>query len=151
MENQPSDAGELLWRRKLSDAERAALPLPPELAIEARLTDALRKIPDVAVPSNFTARVLEAVALEEAQAARLHARHWSWRSLLPRIAVAAAVLVFVGVGIQRHEAGLQRAALAKNIALVAAQPLPSVEALNNFDAIRRMSHPADDQLIALLQ
>jgi hypothetical protein len=32
------------------------------------------------------------------------------------------------------------------------QPLPSVDALKNFDAIQRMSQPrADDQLLALLQ
>jgi hypothetical protein len=42
--------------------------------------------------------------------------------------------------------------LAKNIAQVAvAQPLPSVDALNNFDAIQRMSQRADDQLLTLMQ
>jgi hypothetical protein len=53
----------------------------------------------------------------------------------------------------RHAIYSQRAALAKNVALVAAaQPLPSVDALKNFDAIRRMSQPpADEELLALLQ
>jgi hypothetical protein len=33
-----------------------------------------------------------------------------------------------------------------------AQPLPSVDALKNFDAIQRMGQPrADDELLALMQ
>jgi negative regulator of sigma E activity len=122
------------------------------LAIEAQLTAALAKIPDAPVASNFTARVLAAIELEAAEAARSRGWHWNWRSLLPRVAVATAVLVFAGVSIQRYEANSQRAALVKNVAMVAAaQPLPSVEALNNFDAIARMSQRADDQLLALMQ
>jgi hypothetical protein len=36
--------------------------------------------------------------------------------------------------------------------VAAVQPLPSVEALKNFDAIRRMSQShADEELLALLQ
>ena len=152
MENKPSNSSESLWRGKLSAAELAALRTQPELAVEAQLTDALAKMPNAAVPSNFTARVLAAIELDAAQSVRSHSWHWNWRSLLPRLAVAAAVLIFAGVSLQRYEAGSQRAALVKNVALVAvAQPLPSVEALNNFDAIERMSQPADDQLLALMQ
>ena len=38
--------------------------------------------------------------------------------------------------------------MAKNVALVADTPMPSVEALKNFDAIQRMSQPAqsDEEL-----
>ena len=152
MENQRSKSSESLWRGKLSAAELAALRTQPELAVEAQLTDALTKVPDTVVPANFTARVMAAIELEEAQAARSRAWHWNWRSLLPRLAVAAAVLIFAGVSIQRYEVGAQRATLVKNVALVtSAQPLPSVEALNNFDAIQRMSQRADDQLLALMQ
>ncbi len=120
------------------------------MASEADLTNALAKIPEVPVASNFTARVMAAIELEEAAAARN--RGWNWRLLWPRVAVAAAVLIFAGVSGQRFETNSQRVALAKNVASVAvAQPLPSVEALNNFDAIQRMSQHADDQLIALMQ
>ncbi len=152
MENKPSNSSESLWRGKLSAAQRADLRAQPELAMEAQLTDALANIPDAAVPSNFTARVLAAIELEAAQTARSPGWHWNWRLLLPRVAVATAVLIFAGVSIQRHEVSSQRAVLVKNVASVAAaQPLPSVEALNNFDAIERMSQPADDQLLALMQ
>lgn len=151
MENQPSDSSAALWRRKLSDAERTGLRSQPELAIEARLTDALARMPDVAVASNFTARVLAAVEREETQAARPRGWRWNWRSLLPRLAAATAALVFAGVSLQWHAAHSQRIMLAKNVATVAAQPVPSVEALDNFDAIRHMSQRADDQLLALMQ
>jgi hypothetical protein len=152
MENKPSDSSESLWRRTFSEAERAALREKPSLAEEAQLTDALAKIPNVPVPSNFTARVLESIELEEAAAVRSRGSHWNWHLLWPRAAVAAAVLIFAGVSVQRYEGNSQRAALAKNIAQVAvAQPLPSVDALNNFDAIQRMSQRADDQLLTLMQ
>ncbi len=153
MENKSSSAGEPLWRGKLSDAERAALRAQPELELEARLTAALAKIPAAPVASNFTARVLQAVEREETRAARRGIFRWNWHVLLPRCAVAAAILFFAGTGLLRHETHLQRAALARNFALAAgSQPLPSVEALKNFDAIRRMSQPrADDELLTLLQ
>ncbi|HEY5044191.1 MAG TPA: hypothetical protein VIK53_19645 [Verrucomicrobiae bacterium] len=153
MENKPSDSSESLWRRKLSEAERAGLRVQPELDLEVRLTDALAKIPDVPVPSNFTARVLAAVELEEKQSARPR-WHWSWHQLLPRLAVAAAVLIFAGVGIRRHEASSQRFALAKTLARLAiTQPLPSADALENLEAIQRMgaSAHADGELLADLQ
>lgn len=153
MENKPSESRELLWRRKLSAAERAALRGQPDLELEAQLTAALEKIPVAPVPSNFTARLFETIELEEKSAARSRWR-WNWRSLFPRVAVATAVLVIAGVGIQRYETHSQRAALAKNVALLAVtQPLPSVDALENLDAIQRLSQSshADGELLAALQ
>lgn len=152
--NQPDNPGESLWRRKLSAAERAGLRAQPELELEARLTAALAKMPDAPAPSNFTARVLAAIELEEAQAAR--SRDWTlnWRFLWPRVAATAAVLIFAGVSIQRYETNSHRLALVKNVALVAAaQPPPSVDALENLDVIQRMSQPAraDGELLADLQ
>lgn len=153
MNNQPSDAGESLWRKQLSEAERAALRAQPELEIEARLTDALAQIPDAPAPSNFTARVLDAVELEEARAAR-HAGRWTWRAWVPRLAVSCAVLIVAAAGLQRYEAYTHRVALAKNVAMIATkQPLPSVDALVNLDIIQKMgaSNHADGDLLAALQ
>ena len=60
---------ELVWRRKLTEAEHAGLRAQPEtqadLELESRLTEALARLPDAPVPSNFTARVLQAVEREE--------------------------------------------------------------------------------------
>ena len=154
MANQTPNPSESLWRRKLSQTERAALRGQPDLELEARLTDALAKLSNAPVPSNFTTRVLAAIELEDAQAARSRGWTWNWRLLWPRVAVAAAVLIFAGVSIQRYETNSHRFALAKNIAMVAvAQPLPSVDALENLDAIQRMSQTAraDGDLLAALQ
>ncbi len=154
MENNPSNLRESLWRRKPADAERAELRAQPELEQEARLTEALARIPDATLPSNFTVRVLDAVELEAAREARYRGWTLNWRALWPRVAVAAAVLIFAGVSIQRYEVHSQRARLVKNIALVAvAQPPPSVDVLENLDAIQRMSQSghADGELLAALQ
>ena len=153
LNNQRNQPDESLWRRKLAGAERAGLRAQPERELEARLTDALAEIPDLPVSSNFTARVLDAIEFEERQATRAQGGKGRWHFPWPRIAVAAAVLIFAGVSVQRYEANSHRLELAKNVAKVAAQPLPSVDALNNFDAIQRMSQPAraDTELLAALQ
>ena len=119
--------------------------------LEARLNAALRRLPDAPVPSNFTARVLGAIDLEENDSARSHG--WNWRLLFPRVAVAAAVLLFAGVSIDRYEVHSHRVALVKNLALVASAKTPSVDALENLDAIQGMSQSghADNDLLAVLQ
>ena len=122
--------------------------------LQNELRGLLSRLPDAPVASNFTARVMQAIELEEARAARVLNPIRFWRVLVPRVAVAAAMILFAGLTVQHHDLNVQRAALAQNVALVAAsQPLPSVEALKNFDAIQRMSQPqhADEELLALLQ
>jgi len=154
----PDPLRELIWRRKLTDAEQAELRTQPavqaDLELESRLSEALARVPDAPVPSNFTARVLQAIEREEARGAGMQSWSWYWRVLVPRVAVAVAVVGFVGLAYQHHEFD-KRVQLARDVALLAqAQPLPSVEALKNFDAIRRMSQTtprADDELLALLQ
>ena len=154
MKNDSSDSRETLWRKNLSPAEHGALKGSPELELEARLTAALLKTSDVQVPSNFTARVLAAVDLEENRATRSHDWTLNWRQLWPRFAVAAAVLIFAGVSIQRYESHAHWITLAKTVVrLASSQPLPSIEVLENLDAIQRMNLPAraDGELLAALQ
>jgi hypothetical protein len=96
---------------------------------------------------------MQAVELEESRRARKWDFIFNWRAFLPRAAVATAAILFAGLTLQHHEAAVHRAALAKNVALVAEAPMPDVDALQNFDAIRRMSQPArpDNELLALLK
>jgi len=160
MKNEPlqNQLRELAWRRKLTEAEKTGLRAQPEaqadLELELRLSEALARVPDAPMPSNFTARVLQAVEREEARGARTRGWSWCWRMLVPRAAVAVAVIGFAGLAYQHHEFG-KRVQLARDIALLTqAQPMPSLEALKNFDAIQRMSQitpQADDKLLALLQ
>ena len=160
MKNEPlqNSLRELLWRRKLTDAERVGLDTQPEmqadLEIESRLSEVLARLPDAPVPSNFTARVLQAVERESARPRAISwSWSWAWRVFVPRAAVAAVVIAFAGLGIHGYELNAHRAALAKKVVLMAAaQPMPSVDALKNFNAIQRMSQPhADDELLALLR
>ena len=149
---------ELVWRRKLTSIEREALPASRETqadwALESHLTEALERLPDAAVPSNFTARILEALESEDRSRVRKAGRRW-WNGhvLLPRFAVAAAVALIAGLTFEHHESTVRRTYLAQSVAqLAAAQPMPSVDALKNFNAIQRMSQPhADEELLALLQ
>lgn len=155
MENLSPEQHESLWRRKLSGPERAELRGQPELELEARLTDALAQMPNAPVPSNFTARILNAINLDEARAGRSKGWHWNWRALWPRVAVAAAILLFAGLSVQRYEAAQRhRAEMARSLQVVAsANTVPDVAALNDFDVIQRMSQPAhaDTELLAALQ
>jgi anti-sigma factor RsiW len=149
------------WRRKLTETEqaglRAYLAANPDARadweMESALNAALTRLPDAPVPSNFTARVLQAVEREEARPHGWSWR-WNWHTLVPRVAFAAVVITFTGLAFHHHEIYSQRAALARSVAFVTrGQPVPSPEALENFDAIRRMSQPqhADDELLALMQ
>ena len=95
---------ELSWRRKLTADEaaelRAWLATHPEAQAdweaEAGLNEALGRLPDVPVPSNFTARVLQASSRKRAAELRRQRGKWQvwlrWR-WLPKVAVAAVVLV----------------------------------------------------------
>ena len=112
----------------------------------------LSRLPDTPVPSNFTARVMQAVEREESQAARSRGWRWNWHALLPRVAVATVMVAAAGFAFYQHEIYNRRAEIAKSVSLVAqSQPLPSVEALQDFYAIQRMSQPAhaDEGLLAL--
>ena len=53
MEHQTPEQRESLWRRKLSAAERAGLRGQPELELEARLTEALTQLPELARALQF--------------------------------------------------------------------------------------------------
>jgi len=121
--------------------------------LQNELRELLSRLPDAPVASNFTARVMQAIDLEESRRARRWNFIFNWRAFLPRAAIAAVAILFAGLTLQHHELNEHRVAFAKNVALVAETPMPSVDALKNFDAIRRMSQPAraDDELLALLK
>src|SRR6266496_3919111 len=124
---------ELSWRRPLTESE------------QAELRAWLAAHPDAPVPSNFTARVLQAVGQEAAAAGQRPGfqRAWRWRVFLPR---TAAAVVVVGLGLfayHRYEAHR----LAVDVGIVAAVPeVPKLEVLEDFEAIRRLgSAPRPDE------
>lgn len=149
---------ERFWRGNLTAEQlaelRAAHPDATDAPFEAALNDALVRLPDAPVPSNFTARVLQEVE-RPTTAPAVGARDWSWifRVLVPRTAVAM-LLLGAGVFALREHQAKQRAVIANSIKAVAAvSTLPSPQALEDFDVIQKLNaNPAADQdLIALLQ
>jgi anti-sigma factor RsiW len=155
---------ELSWRRKLTAAEeaqlRAWLAAHPEAQTdweaESGLNAALNELPDVPVPSNFTARVLQAVERESAGAGRRSGWKWAaWLRLrwLPRVALTASV-VSAGVVSCLVIQGAQHRSLVKSVVVVSTvSSLPGTDILKDYDAICA-SNPtatADESLLAVLQ
>jgi anti-sigma factor RsiW len=154
-------------RRRPLDAEeerqlRAFLAAHPEKQTawdeETALNRLLARLPDTPMPSNFTAQVLAAVEREEAAAARTPRPAWTnWLPLTSwRPAALVATLVLAGLipfFAERHRVE-QRAQLARSLAAVSpVAQVPTVEMLQDFEAIRRLGQraKADEDLLALFQ
>jgi anti-sigma factor RsiW len=156
---------ELSWRQKLTAGEaselRAWLAAHPEAAAdweaEAGLNEALAQLADAPVPSNFTARVLQSVEREGALRLRRQRRKWQvwprWR-WLPKLAVAAVVVITGLLSFEQATRAARRAEYAKSVAVVSGvASLPGPDVLQDFDAIRA-SNPtpaADEDLLAALK
>jgi hypothetical protein len=116
------------------------------------LSAMLHQLPDAPVPSNFTARVRQAVERETAAAERETGFHWAWRwrVFLPRLAGVAVVIGFSLFGYHRH-AIVQQARLVKKLADTPEVANPAL--LEDFETIRRLgSTPSpDEDLLALMK
>jgi anti-sigma factor RsiW len=150
------------WRRKLTAAEEASLrawlakhpEAEADCEMEQHLTEALAKLADAPVPSNFTARVLEAMEREAATSRPAATRPaWFARWLMPRVA-AAAVIFGAGLLAYHEHATARRAELVQGVKVVAGIPsLPGPDILQDFDTIRPISTTPgpDPELIALMK
>lgn len=156
------------WRRRLTETEqaelRAWLAAHPEakadLEAEASLNAALAQLPDVPVPSNFTARVLQAAELEDAKAATEPSSFrllWPWRPRwLPKAALAAFLAGFGFFSFHQVLAARRAAERAHSLAAISdISTLPSAEILTNFNIILALppsppSPQADVELEELL-
>lgn len=151
---------ELSWRRPLTENEQAELrawvaahpEAQAEWEVETNLSAMLHQLPDAPVPSNFTARVRQAVEQETAAAEQQPGFHWAWRwrVFLPRVAGVAVVIGFSLFGYHRH-AIVQQARLVKKLADTPEVANPAL--LEDFEAIRSLgSTPSpDEELLALLK
>ena len=152
------------WRGKLTAAEQAELRTwlaeHPELTedwqLEANLSEAMQRLPDAPMPSNFTARVLKAVEHEATALSRPRVPSWKWflHSLVPRTTVAALLLGVALLTYHEHQTAAKRAQLVQGVKVVAGVPsLPGPDILTNFDTIRQMGTTPgpDPELIALLK
>ena len=156
---------ELSWRRKPTPAQQAELRAwlaehPQALAdwqAEAALNQALDQLPDAAVPSNFTALVLQAVGRETAPAPRPPRFPWLvWRRRLPWLPKMGFLVVLLSASVLSYHQVLafQRAQLARSVVAISdVASLPSPLILTNFEAIQVLERtpPADIELLQLLK
>jgi hypothetical protein len=152
------------WRRPLTAVERARLrellAAHPEWQAsweqEAALNGLLRRRPSAAVSSNFTARVMQAaqrLPVKPAWRHRLEMFPWLPAGWTPRVALAAAMVCCSLFTFHEYEAW-RRARVAREVASIShLAGLPSIDWLQNFDTIDRMSKVkvADDDLLTVLQ
>jgi hypothetical protein len=151
------------WRRPLTADEKRQLQsyllvhadAQAEWEEEVALTQLLARVPDAPLSSNFTARVIQAIELEELRAQRKGPFAFQWlRSWLPRFAVAGLVVGLGGFGYleYRHHEVQQKTQYLDTLA-VAAATLPA-KVWDDFDAIVSLAPPIspakDDQLWAAL-
>lgn len=152
---------ETSWRRKLSPREEADLQSwlgshpehQADWTAESNLNEALRRLPNAPVPTNFTARVLDAVERESKPTHR-HAHRWSWRRLLPKAAYAAIVFAIGALSYHHHQQVARRAEQARYIAAVSRVAiLRDPEVLQDFDAIQKLgqTQAPDEELLALMR
>jgi len=154
---------ETSWRRNLTSAEeaelRAWLAANPgtrdDWEVDLALSRVLERLPDVPVPSNFTARVLQSVEIENGAGRRQAESKWKWmwRPLLPRMGFAVVVLAIGFLSFYEARAA-KRTQLARSVATVSGvASLPSPEVLKDFEAIQRLNTtpPPDIELLALLK
>ncbi len=152
---------EISWRRPLNEAEqaewRAWLLTHPEAQAEAEadavLNAALAKLPDAPMPSNFTARVLQAIEQEQAAAARPKApptTSW-WHAFLPRLAVVC-VVVLGGLGLWQQQRAKQKDLTHVAREVASADLLSDPNVLTHFDEIASLTPPEaspDEALLAM--
>ena len=118
---------------------------------------ALQALPDAPLSSNFTARVLQAVDLEDSRAEReRRAPERSWlRDFWPRVGWAAVAVLLTVVVVHENRVA-KRKQLVRDVAFISqdAAKLPAPEVLEDVDAInqlRQASAGSDDELLIALQ
>jgi len=153
------------WRRPLTPAEAEQLHTrladqPEALAeweSELALTEALRRLPDVSLASNFTARVVDAALRDSTATLRqgswFNLSQWPFRRLFPRMAVGLAVAAVGFFSFQQmHRAENERVVRSASV-LSEVASVPGLETLRDYDAISVLdaAPAADEELLRLLR
>ena len=123
---------------------------------EAALTGAVARMREPVVPTNFTARVLEAVRAEQRAAGQSKgglAGWWSRFGWRPRLTVLGGATALVAVVMVQHRIHVQQEVVLGVRMLSPAAMVPSVEWLADFDAIDKLGQvaPTDEDLLAALK
>ena len=145
---------ELSWRRPLNSVEEARLQRylseHPEAQrlwdSEATLSQFLADLPAAPLSSNFTARVLQALDLDLAQAARQRSRSW-WRGSWPRLAWATSFLALSFLAYVQFDKHNEKE-LQRDIATLTTAMPAEPRVLQDFETIRRLGQaPVVDETL----
>ena len=159
-ENEFEKLREASWRRKLTEEEEAALRgyLATRAAARAQweeesgLNEYLARLPDAPVSSNFTSRVLLAVARETSPGTTRVQGVSGWIKLRwPRIAFVSVLIGAMALSVGQYRA-VKRTEMALDVVTVSRAAKVPHEWLQDFEAISRLSQPpVDEELLAALQ
>lgn len=156
---------EASWRRRLTPAEEAELSAwlathpeaAPDWQEELALTEALHRLPDVPLSSNFTARVVDAALRDTAAAAREYSRqdgwNWSLARWLPRLAFGLAIGAAGFFSFQQIQE-VQHQKIARSVSVLSeVASVPGPDALRDYEAILVLdaSPAADEELLRLFR
>jgi hypothetical protein len=153
-------------QRELNDAETRRLEAwfaehPEDREIwdeETALSGVLADLTDVPVSSNFTARVWQQIEMDSREPERtentvVRFLTGSWLRI-PRIAWACALILAFGISLQQQHTQTRDKVAQSIVPVVELAQLPSVEILQDFDAINSLSEPmisGDLELLAALE
>lgn len=152
---------EISWRRSLTAAEQAELQAwlvahpdqQAEVEADLAINAALAEIADAPIPSNFTARVMQAIDADQAQSNRSkpNAKPAWWQAWLPRLAVACVVLGGGALIWQQHITQQKSLThVAREVA--SAKLLSDPNVLTHFDEIASLTPAAatpDEGLLSM--
>jgi hypothetical protein len=155
---------EMSWRRALTPTERERLrellAARPDWRAswdeEASLNALLRRMPTVAVSTNFTARAVEAARRlppKRAWQDWLEFPNWLPTGWAPRLALGCAMVCCGMISSHEYESFCRAQEAQRVIGASRLAVLPSIDWLENFDTINRMNKVkvADDDLLTVLQ
>lgn len=153
---------EISWRRPLTEAEQAELRVwlmahpeaQADIEAEEALNQAMAKLPEAPMPSNFTARVWQAIEREAAPKTAVAAPRsfrW-WRVFIPRFAVATLIVVGGAVAYRNNVAKQNQALLTAAQEVAAVESFADPLVMADFEVIASLSPTlgvADEKLLAL--
>ena len=150
------------WRRGLTPGEKARLQAflaeQPERAVdwerETALNDALNRLPDAPVASNFTALVMQAVERESKRTEPQGGESFGWftrwlRRPASGLAWAAALALLAWSGYEQFY-GRPHRERAMELSLIMKTVAPEAGVFGDFDAIQRLPAADDEELYAVL-
>lgn len=119
---------------------------------ERALENALGRLPNAPVSSNFTHLVVQQVLQPKAKPSPANSRI-SIRQILGRLAFGTAAVGLICFGALQQRETMQRKEVAQTVnafhgaaRAMGGEEMPSTEVLSNFEAIQQLSLPAESEL-----